>query len=157
LPRAVAQAGTRGAGGVRRPAAAHPRARPAALAAVADLAGHLRGGLDRAVRGPCDRGPQALVLQGPAVPADRAAVAAGLGLPPPERAVLNVCPRTLLGTAALLALAGPVHAAGADPGLARFRATYQQLVETNTTLSSGDCTLAAQRMAARLKAAGYPD
>jgi len=30
-------------------------------------------------------------------------------------------------------------------------------VETNTTLSSGSCTLAAQRMAAHLKEAGYPD
>jgi acetylornithine deacetylase/succinyl-diaminopimelate desuccinylase-like protein len=44
-----------------------------------------------------------------------------------------------------------------DEGLARFRATYQELVQTNTTLSAGDCTLAAQRMAAHLKAAGYPD
>ena len=39
----------------------------------------------------------------------------------------------------------------------RFRALYQELVETNTTLSAGDCTLAAQKMAAHLKAAGYPD
>jgi acetylornithine deacetylase/succinyl-diaminopimelate desuccinylase-like protein len=43
------------------------------------------------------------------------------------------------------------------PDLAAFRALYKELVETNTTASSGDCTLAAQRMAARLKAAGYPD
>ena len=43
------------------------------------------------------------------------------------------------------------------PGLERFRETYKELVETNTTLSSGDCTLAATRMAARLKAAGYAD
>ncbi|MDQ2947007.1 MAG: M20/M25/M40 family metallo-hydrolase [Acidobacteriota bacterium] len=44
-----------------------------------------------------------------------------------------------------------------DQGLVRFRETYKELVETNTTISSGDCTLAAQRMAARLKAAGYRD
>jgi len=37
----------------------------------------------------------------------------------------------------------------------RFREIYKELVETNTTLSSGDCTLAASRMGARLKAAGY--
>jgi acetylornithine deacetylase/succinyl-diaminopimelate desuccinylase-like protein len=49
------------------------------------------------------------------------------------------------------ALAAP-HA-----GEAQFRALYQELVETNTTLSVGDCTLAAQRMAAHLKAAGYAD
>ncbi|HEX4773741.1 MAG TPA: M20/M25/M40 family metallo-hydrolase [Bryobacteraceae bacterium] len=44
-----------------------------------------------------------------------------------------------------------------DQGQARFRETYKELVETNTTLSAGDCTLAATRMAARLKAAGYGD
>src|ERR1700720_3115124 len=38
-----------------------------------------------------------------------------------------------------------------------FREIYQELIETNTTLSSGSCTLAAERMAARLKAAGFPD
>ncbi len=42
-----------------------------------------------------------------------------------------------------------------DPGRARFRDIYKELVETNTTLSAGNCTLAATRMAARLKAAGY--
>jgi acetylornithine deacetylase/succinyl-diaminopimelate desuccinylase-like protein len=40
---------------------------------------------------------------------------------------------------------------------AQFRDLYKELVETNTTLSSGSCTLAAQKMQARLKAAGYPD
>ena len=60
-----------------------------------------------------------------------------------------------------LLLAGQVQAqpAGAkpDPTRASFRALYKELVETNTTASSGDCTLAAQRMAAHLKAAGFPD
>jgi acetylornithine deacetylase/succinyl-diaminopimelate desuccinylase-like protein len=40
---------------------------------------------------------------------------------------------------------------------AAFREIYRELVETNTTASAGDCTLAAQRMAGRLKKAGYPD
>jgi acetylornithine deacetylase/succinyl-diaminopimelate desuccinylase-like protein len=44
-----------------------------------------------------------------------------------------------------------------DAGLERFRSIYKELVETNTTLSAGDCTLAAERMAARLKAAGFPE
>ncbi len=44
-----------------------------------------------------------------------------------------------------------------DPTEPGFRALYKELVETNTTLSTGDCTLAAQRMAARLKSAGYAD
>jgi acetylornithine deacetylase/succinyl-diaminopimelate desuccinylase-like protein len=38
-----------------------------------------------------------------------------------------------------------------------FRALYQQLVETNTTASSGSCTQAAAQLADHLKAAGYPD
>jgi len=44
-----------------------------------------------------------------------------------------------------------------DDGQARFRAIYKELVETNTTLSAGDCTLAAERMAAHLRTAGYPE
>jgi acetylornithine deacetylase/succinyl-diaminopimelate desuccinylase-like protein len=44
---------------------------------------------------------------------------------------------------------------GNDAGQERFRSILKELVETNTTLSSGDCTLAASRVADRLKAAGY--
>jgi acetylornithine deacetylase/succinyl-diaminopimelate desuccinylase-like protein len=44
-----------------------------------------------------------------------------------------------------------------DPGRDSFRALYKELVETNTTASVGSCTLAAERMAAHLKAAGFPD
>ncbi|HEU0097223.1 MAG TPA: M20/M25/M40 family metallo-hydrolase [Allosphingosinicella sp.] len=61
----------------------------------------------------------------------------------------------LLAAAALLA-GGPVWAQAA-PDEAAFRATYKELVETNTTLSAGSCTLAAERMAARLAAAGFPE
>ena len=42
-------------------------------------------------------------------------------------------------------------------GEQRFRSLYKELVETNTTLSAGNCTLAAERMAARLRSAGFPD
>lgn len=61
--------------------------------------------------------------------------------------------------AAGLGLAGFGIRAQAEPaaGEAQFRAIYQELVETNTTLSSGNCTLAAERMAARLKSAGFVD
>jgi len=41
-----------------------------------------------------------------------------------------------------------------QPGEAKFRDLYKELIETNTALSSGNCTLAAERMAARLQAAG---
>ena len=63
--------------------------------------------------------------------------------------------------AALLLVGGAAPAAAQAPAMrpdqAEFRALYQELVETNTALSAGDCTLAAQRMAAHLKAAGFAD
>jgi acetylornithine deacetylase/succinyl-diaminopimelate desuccinylase-like protein len=43
------------------------------------------------------------------------------------------------------------------PDQVEFRALYKELVETNTTLSVGSCTLAAQRIATHLKAAGFAD
>ena len=43
------------------------------------------------------------------------------------------------------------------PDQVEFRGLYKELVETNTTLSSGSCTLAAERMAARMRSAGIPD
>lgn len=62
----------------------------------------------------------------------------------------------LAGTA--LVLAAPAMAQTApDPTEPAFRATYRELVETNTALSAGSCTLAAERMAARLRAAGFAD
>jgi acetylornithine deacetylase/succinyl-diaminopimelate desuccinylase-like protein len=54
------------------------------------------------------------------------------------------------------AVSAPVEL-GSRPDQVAFRGVYKELVETNTTLSAGSCTLAAERMAARLKAAGYPD
>ena len=56
-----------------------------------------------------------------------------------------------------LAAAATANSTAEADGRQRFRDIYKELVETNTTLSAGDCTLAAQRMAARLKTAGYPD
>jgi acetylornithine deacetylase/succinyl-diaminopimelate desuccinylase-like protein len=43
------------------------------------------------------------------------------------------------------------------PDQVAFLALYKELVETNTTLSAGSCTVAAERVAAHLKAAGYVD
>jgi acetylornithine deacetylase/succinyl-diaminopimelate desuccinylase-like protein len=56
---------------------------------------------------------------------------------------------------AMLACVQSAYAA--DPTEQQFRALYKELVETNTTLSSGSCTLAAERIAARLKTAGFPE
>src|SRR5258708_28726752 len=43
------------------------------------------------------------------------------------------------------------------PDQVEFRALYKELVETNTTLSSGSCTLLAARIAAHLNSAGFTD
>jgi len=57
----------------------------------------------------------------------------------------------------LAANAQPAPAPNLRPDQAAFRDLYKELVETNTTYSAGSCTLAAQRMGARLKAAGFSD
>jgi len=63
--------------------------------------------------------------------------------------------------AALLLGAGIAGAAVAqtttDPTEPAFRALYKELVETNTTLSTGSCTLAAERIARHLTEAGYTE
>ncbi len=63
---------------------------------------------------------------------------------------------------ALLAvlLLSPIGAAFGQtltPDQQELRAIYQELVETNTTNSVGSCTVAAQAVERRLKAAGYKD
>lgn len=67
--------------------------------------------------------------------------------------------KTLAVTAATLALllTGTPASPQSSSGEQRFREIYKELVETNTSLSAGSCTLAAQRMAARLKSAGFAD
>ena len=62
----------------------------------------------------------------------------------------------LIATALAASLATPVNAEVRVDQRA-FRELYKELVETNTTLSVGSCTLAAERMAARLRAAGFKD
>ncbi|HQV03277.1 MULTISPECIES: M20/M25/M40 family metallo-hydrolase [unclassified Novosphingobium] len=59
--------------------------------------------------------------------------------------------------ASLLAGGAMAQGTGPRPDQLEFRGLYKELVETNTTLSVGSCTLAAERMAARLKAAGIKD
>ena len=66
--------------------------------------------------------------------------------------------RAAAAVAVLLTAGGAAAQASApQPGEAGFRSLYKELVETNTTFSAGNCTLAAERMAARLKAAGFAD
>ncbi|MFC3440006.1 M20/M25/M40 family metallo-hydrolase [Sphingobium rhizovicinum] len=62
--------------------------------------------------------------------------------------------------AALLVTAS-AHAATPDAqarsGETEFRGLYKELVETDSSWPDGSCTIAAERMGARLKAAGYAD
>lgn len=58
---------------------------------------------------------------------------------------------------AVLAAAGAAHGAALTPVQQQMRSIYQELVETNTTNSVGSCTVAAQKMAKRLKAGGFKD
>jgi acetylornithine deacetylase/succinyl-diaminopimelate desuccinylase-like protein len=62
--------------------------------------------------------------------------------------------RRVLAFVAFLTAVGVAHAQSADE--LAFRDLYKELVETNTTRSSGSCTRAAKRMAARLRDAGFP-
>jgi acetylornithine deacetylase/succinyl-diaminopimelate desuccinylase-like protein len=64
----------------------------------------------------------------------------------------------VMGMAMANVMTAPIAQAGdSAQGEQQFRSVYQELVETNTTLSAGSCTLAAERMAARLKSAGFTD
>jgi acetylornithine deacetylase/succinyl-diaminopimelate desuccinylase-like protein len=69
---------------------------------------------------------------------------------------MSKIPTVTAATIALL-LTGTPASPQVSPGEQRFREIYKELVETNTSLSAGSCTLAAQRMAARLKSAGFAD
>jgi acetylornithine deacetylase/succinyl-diaminopimelate desuccinylase-like protein len=67
--------------------------------------------------------------------------------------------RQLVSAAVGLAMSFSVPALAATqphPGEATFRAIYKELVETDTSHATGDCTLAAKRLAARLRTAGFP-
>nr|WP_114227808.1 MULTISPECIES: M20/M25/M40 family metallo-hydrolase [Sphingomonas] len=70
----------------------------------------------------------------------------------------SIIAATLLAATAAPAFAqAPAPATALRPDQVEFRRVYKELVETNTTLSAGSCTLAAERMAAYLKSAGIPD
>ena len=73
-------------------------------------------------------------------------------------ATLPAMNKTTSAAAALVTILMAAPAAAApDPTEAAFRDLYRELVNTNTTLSSGSCTRAAEQIGARLKAAGYAD
>jgi len=64
---------------------------------------------------------------------------------------------SLRAAASALAAAVLASAAGAqDKGEAAFRATFKEMVETDTSAMTGDCTALVQKVAARMRAAGFP-
>lgn len=63
----------------------------------------------------------------------------------------------LIGLALLAPGVAGAQEAALRPDQTAYRAIYKELLETNTTLSVGSCTLAAERMGARLKTAGFAD
>jgi acetylornithine deacetylase/succinyl-diaminopimelate desuccinylase-like protein len=66
--------------------------------------------------------------------------------------------KALIAASVIVLLTTSLHAGAQNPaGETQFREIYKELVETNTALSNGSCTLAAERMASRLKAAGFAD
>jgi acetylornithine deacetylase/succinyl-diaminopimelate desuccinylase-like protein len=69
---------------------------------------------------------------------------------------MNHCSLATATLAASLVAVAAARADGLRPDQAAFREIYKELVETNTTLSAGSCTEAAEKMAARLRKAGYP-
>lgn len=77
---------------------------------------------------------------------------------------ITVWPLTAAVFVALVS-SSPVHAQVAPPGAfaslrpdqTRFLSLFRELVESNTQASNGSCTLAAERMAARMRAAGFTE
>jgi acetylornithine deacetylase/succinyl-diaminopimelate desuccinylase-like protein len=66
--------------------------------------------------------------------------------------------RALVFAAALLAgTAANAQYASQQPGEPAFRALFKELVETDTSVTTGSCTAAAEKLAVRFKAAGYSD
>ena len=72
--------------------------------------------------------------------------------------------RKFIAGAALAALVSTALSTGAAaqtmqlrPDQQAYFGLYKELVETNTTVTNGSCSLAAERMETRLKAAGYTD
>lgn len=62
-----------------------------------------------------------------------------------------------LATALFASTAASAQYVSRQPGEAQFRALFKEMVETDTSLTTGSCTAAADKLAVRFKAAGYTD
>lgn len=65
-------------------------------------------------------------------------------------------PRFASLAAALTLGLAPLAAQAAPADEAAFRAIFKEMVETDTSAATGDCTLLANRIATRMQAAGFP-
>ncbi len=73
-----------------------------------------------------------------------------------KNVVLAIASMMMLGGAAPAPSYSDLPMGKLTPDQMVFRGLYKELVETNTTLSSGSCTEAAAKVAAHLKEAGFP-
>lgn len=64
--------------------------------------------------------------------------------------------RQALCAVLLTLMASPGAAMAQAPGEAAFRAMFKEMVETDTSFVSGDCTALVAKVDARMKAAGFP-
>ncbi len=85
------------------------------------------------------------------------AVWAGAVLAGPARAAAIVAVAVAMTAAPARAAGEATTAAAPRADQLEFRELFRELIETNTSHSIGSCTLAAQRMASHLRAAGYPE
>ena len=65
--------------------------------------------------------------------------------------------RALFLAALLSAAAANAQYVSKQPGEAQFRALFKEMVETDTSVTTGSCTAAADKLAVRFKAAGFSD
>jgi acetylornithine deacetylase/succinyl-diaminopimelate desuccinylase-like protein len=71
------------------------------------------------------------------------------------RRLIVLCVAALMSASALVR--GAVAAEGLNPNQQRAFDIYKELIEINTVTATGDTAKAAEAMAARLRAAGFPD
>src|SRR6202171_1403178 len=69
----------------------------------------------------------------------------------------SLCLTTAILMSAALTPTGPAAAEGLNPNQQRAFDIYKELIEINTVTATGDTAKAAEAMAARLRAAGFPD
>ncbi len=77
--------------------------------------------------------------------------------PVPRALALAGLAGLLAGVAAAPPAAAQSAATAVRPDQLEFREIFRGLIETNTSHSAGSCTAAAAKMAARLRAAGFPE